>query len=144
MSVASSEDTKAVLRRFEHAMNARRHDLLDEIMAPDVVRHCQATPAIDVRNLAQFKEFLTLDAAMFPDNVQTFHHILVDGDMAAIWATYEGTQTGQMGPFPPSGKKTKFDFAGVVRMADGKIAELWLTWDNVTILRQLGHLPATP
>jgi len=26
-------------------------------------------------------------------------------------------------------------------MADGKIAEWWITWDNMTILRQLGHMP---
>jgi predicted ester cyclase len=28
------------------------------------------------------------------------------------------------------------------RMADGKIAEWWVTWDNMTILRQLGHMPS--
>ena len=27
---------------------------------------------------------------------------------------------------------------------DGKLAELWLTWDNMTILAQLGQLPAPP
>ena len=26
-------------------------------------------------------------------------------------------------------------------MREGRIAELWVTWDNMTILAQLGHLP---
>jgi predicted ester cyclase len=138
---STGEETKSLLRRFEDAMNNRQLDDLNDILAPNFVRHCQATPQVDVRNREQFKDFLRQDAAMFPDNVQTFTHLLADGDMAAIFATYEGTQTGQMGPFAPTGNKAKFDFAGVLRVEDGKLAELWITWDNMTILGQLGLLP---
>jgi predicted ester cyclase len=46
-----------------------------------------------------------------------------------------------MGPFPPSGAKAKFDFGAMFRISGGKIAEWWVTWDNMTILAQLGHLP---
>ena len=59
-----------------------------------------------------------------------------------MWATYEGTQLGQMGPFPPTGRKVRFDFGAVCRVENGKLAELWITWDNLTIFGQLGHLPA--
>lgn len=137
----SSTQTRSLLRRFEDAMNARRLDELDDLIAPDFVRHCQATPGLEVHSLAQFKDFLRADAAAFPDNVQTFRHVVVEGDIAAIWATYEGTQAGPMGPFPASGKKASFDFSGVLRIREGKVAEWWVTWDNMTILGQLGHLP---
>jgi hypothetical protein len=30
----------------------------------------------------------------------------------------------------------------VFRVADDKLAEFWITWDNMTILSQLGLLPA--
>jgi predicted ester cyclase len=138
------ERTKALVQGLEHAMNTRQLDLLDEVLAPDFVRHCEATPEIDVRSLQQFKDFLRQNTQSFPDNVQTFREVVAEGDMAGIWATYEGTQTGQLGPFPPSGRKTEFSFGGVLRVEDGKIAELWVTWDNMTILGQLGHLPAPP
>jgi predicted ester cyclase len=141
---ASNEEIKALIRRFEDAMNTRRLDLLDDIMAQDFVRHCEATPHLDIRSLEQFKDFLRQDAAAFPDNVQTFTHILADGDLAAVWATYEGTQLGPLGPFPPSAKKVRFSFGGVLRVESGKLAELWITWDNMTILAQLGHLPPAP
>jgi predicted ester cyclase len=49
-----------------------------------------------------------------------------------------------MGPFPPSGKKFQVDFGAVFRMAQGKIAEWWVTWDNTAMLAQLGHLPTLP
>lgn len=137
----SSDDVRALFRQLEEAMNARELDRLDDVIAPNFVRHCQATAQLVVNTRADFVEFLRQDAAMFPDNVQTFKHVVVDGDMAGFWATYEGTQKGQMGPFPPSGKRASFDFAGVARIEDGKFAEWWITWDNMTILGQLGHLP---
>jgi predicted ester cyclase len=66
-----------------------------------------------------------------------------EGDLVAAWTTYEGTQLGPMGSFPPSGRKATFDFGAVFRVEGGKIAEWWVTWDNMTILRAL-WLPRTP
>lgn len=140
----TSEENKVLARRFEEAMNTRQLDVLDELLAPTLVRHCQATPEINVRSLEQFKDFCRQDTAVFPDSTQTFTHLVAEGDLVAVWATYEGTQRGQMGPFPPSGKKVRFDFGAVLRVEKGKIAELWVTWDNMAILAQLGHLPALP
>jgi hypothetical protein len=56
--------------------------LLDDLLAYDVVGHCEATPGLEVNNLEQFKDFLRMDAEVFPINVQTLEHILIDGDMA--------------------------------------------------------------
>ena len=47
-------------------------------------------------------------------------------------------------PIPPSENDTELDISGVVRIADGKIAELWITWDNLAVLTQLGHWPPPP
>lgn len=125
-------------------MNERRLGDLDEIMAAGFVRHCEATPQVDVRSRDDFKEFLRQDAAAFPDNVQTFTHIVTEGDQIGVFATYEGTHTGQLGPFAPTGNRVKFTFAGVFRVEAGKLAELWITWDNMTVLSQLGLLPGAP
>jgi predicted ester cyclase len=128
----TTEKNKAIIRRFFDAWNGRQPDAFDDLIAPDVVRHCEATPGVEGRSLDQIKEFLRQDTAVFPDSVQTI----------AAWTTYEGTQQGPMGPFPPSGRKAQFDFGAVFRIEGGKIAEWWVTWDNMTILRALGHLPS--
>ncbi|MDD7939319.1 ester cyclase [Actinomycetospora lutea] len=130
-----------LLQRLEDAMNSRELDLLDDIVAQDFVRHCQATPDFDVRSREDFKDFLRSNTASFPDNVQTFVQIVENGDRAGIWVTYEGTQQGPLGPIPPTGRKVSFDFGGIFRVQDGKLAELWVTWDNMTIMGQLGQLP---
>jgi len=133
----TTEQNKAVIRRFFDAWNSRQPDAFDDLIAPDVVRHCEATPGVEARSLDQIKEFLRQDTAIFPDSVQTIKLLVAEGNLVAAWTTYEGTQRGQMGPFPPSGRKARFDFGAVFRMADQKIAEWWVTWDN---MRYLGHL----
>jgi steroid delta-isomerase-like uncharacterized protein len=135
------EQNKAVIRRFFDAWNSRQPDAFDDLIASDVVRHCEATPGIEARSLHQIKEFLRQDTAVFPDSVQTIKLLLAEGNLVAAWTTYEGTQQGTMGAFPPSGRKAQFAFGAVFRIEGGKIAEGWVTWDNMTILKALGHLP---
>lgn len=138
----NTDQNKAVIHRFLEAWNNRQTDLFDELVAPDVVRHCEATPGIQVTNLAQLKDFLRTDSAAFPDSVQTIVRLAAEGDLVAAWTRYEGTQQGPLGPLPPTGRRAAFDFGAFFRMEGGKIAEWWVTWDNMKILSDLGHLPA--
>ena len=78
---------------------------------------------------------------MFPDSRVTVQHIIAEGDFVAIWAQYSGTQEGQMGPFSPSHKRMIIDFGAVFRVESARLAELWVTWDNLVALTQLGHFP---
>ncbi len=138
------EDNRLLVRRFGEAMNNRQFDLLDDIVAPSFVRHCQATPDVDVRSLEAFKAYLRQDTTVFPDSVQTLTHQVAEGDLVAVWATYEGTQKAPMGPFPASGKKMQLEFGAFLRVLNGKITEMWVTWDNLAALAQLGHLATGP
>lgn len=138
--MSNIEENKAIVRRFVDAGNARDYDALETIVAPDFVRLCPATPDVVVRSWDDFRRFLMSDEETFPDSHVRLDALVAEGDRVAFWATYTGTQTGAMGPFPPSGKRASAEFAGVFRIEDGRIAELRLVWDNVSILTQLGHM----
>ena len=135
------EQNKQIVRLNARAINNRDLGLLAETTAATLVRHCQATPGLEIASLADFVAFLQSDWATFPDSLITIQQLVAEGDRVAIFATYEGTQTGQMGPFPPSGKRMSLDFSGVFRIEEGKVAEIWVTWDNMAALTQLGHFP---
>ncbi len=139
---ARENENKALARRFGEAVNARQYDVIATPLTDDFVRHCQATPEVDVRSRAQLIQYLQSDAAVFPDSKLTEQYLVADGDMVAFLLTYEGTQDGQMGPFPPSHKKMKLDVAGMFRVQEGKLAEMWVTWDNLSSLMQLGYFPS--
>lgn len=138
------EDTSAneeVVLRMIEAINTRDFDALDDVVSQTVRRYSAATPEVQVTSLEEFKAFLHADLAAVPDAMQETNMIFSSGDMVAIHETYTGTQTGQMGPFPPSGKQLELPFIGLLRVENGKIAEIWVEWDNLNALTQLGHFP---
>jgi predicted ester cyclase len=138
---AQLEANKAAVRTMVEAGNALQLDRLDSVMTPDFVRHSQATPDAQVNSLADFKQFLTNDRATFPDENVELVSMVAEGDRVALLARFTGTQSGPMGPFPPTGKSVNVPFLGMLRMENGKIAEMWVEWDNVAILTQLGLFP---
>jgi predicted ester cyclase len=134
---------KSIVKRFGEAQSSHRLDLLDELLTPDFVRHCQATPWVQIRSREAFKQFLEEDRAAVPDGCITPRLFIAEGNLVGFYCTYSGTQTGKWGPFPPSNRRFELDFSGVFRLAEGKIAELWVTWDNLALLTQLGHWQPT-
>lgn len=137
----TEERNEATFRAMVEATNARDLDALDDLMAPDLVRHSQSTPGVEVTSLEEMKAFLRSDFATVPDSRQACPMVVSDGDLVAAWCTYTGTQQGPMGPFPATGERLELDFAGFLRFEEGKIAEMWVVWDNLAALTQLGHVP---
>ena len=135
-----AENMAAVISMIE-TINDRRLDDLGDYVADDIVRHSAATPSVVVTNIDEFRAFLTADIASTPDSVQEIDIIFGSGDYVALRATLSATQTGQFGPFPPSGKQMQIPFMGILRIEDGKVAEIWVEWDNLNALVQLGHFP---
>ena len=140
---AAADDAQniATVKTMMQLINQRDLASLDTVVADNVLRHSDATPGVVVTNLDEFKAFLETDFAGIPDSVMEIDMIFSGDDKVAVRAYYSGTQTGQMGPFPPSGNTVKLVFIGILRIENDKIAEMWVEWDNVSILAQLGHFP---
>jgi steroid delta-isomerase-like uncharacterized protein len=133
--------SRALVHRFVEAANAHDYDELDDLLTPEFTRHSQATPTVKVRSREEMKAFLREDASAFPDGRVTIESTIVEGERVAFQGTYSGTQEGPMGPFPATNKTMQLDVSGVFRIEGGRIAELWIVWDNLAALAQLGHWP---
>ena len=136
---AGESQNIAVATAMVEAINHRDLDKLDQLVAPDVVRKSAATAGIAVNNLDDFKAFLESDFSTVPDSTMKIDVIFGNDQFVAMRAIYSGTQEGQMGPFPPSGKYFELPFIGILKLENGKISEIWVEWDNVYALNQLGH-----
>jgi predicted ester cyclase len=153
ISCAQNEDFKKMEKeniakiKYIHAEMAKGNiDVLDEVLAPNYVRHCQAMPPglQEIHGSKQFKAFVGDFISAVSDYSETFDVIMADSDKVAYVTTMKGTQTGPMGGLPASGKKFTCVNIIIQRFEDGKVAETWVTWDNVAMLSQLGFFPPPP
>src|SRR5262245_16436392 len=136
----TSEHNKAVIRAFIEAVNQQEWPRLDELVAPDFVRHSSAFGQPQIHSRERFLEFLAGEARTFPDAHETVHFLVAEGDMVAVHSRFRGTQRGPLGPYPADGRSLSADFISIYRVTDGRIAEAWIEWDCLSGLIQLGHL----
>jgi predicted ester cyclase len=66
--------------------------------------------------------------------------IMVDGNRVMVRARFRGVQHGTYGTIPPSGKEVSLDVILLYTLANGKITEHTVTYDNESMLKQLGAL----
>ena len=70
------------------------------------------------------------------------HQVVADGDLVAVRATVHGTHnTGHLG-FPATGKPYAMSTMHMYRAADGLLVEHWGVRDELSVLWQVGALPA--
>ena len=126
-----SEGNKAVVRRLvEEVMNDGRLDVLEQLYAPSVAAAAR-------RWIAPFRD-------AFPDVAMTIVDLVAEGDKVAARLTCSGTQHGEWRGRRATGRRfEEVDEVYFFRFRNGRIAHAWGLEDNLTRMRQLGHLPET-
>ena len=132
-----SEENKALaLRSWESVDNP---DTLDEVYAPDVVWH---NPEGDIQGLEEAEQFVATITTAFPDMSTTVEDVIAEGDKVVTRVTIRGTHQGEVEEYgPPTGKQVELEGITIHRFEDGKIVEEWNSYDNLSILQQLGLAP---
>ncbi len=72
-------------------------------------------------------------------------HVIGEGDLVASHWRMEWTQLGSfMGMVPADGKRLSLEGHDFFRFVDGRIADIWHVEDVMSVMGQLGVLPAPP
>ena len=79
--------------------------------------------------------------AAFPRYELSADDLIAEGDTVVLRATFHGTQRDDLMSVAPTGKSVTLPFIIVYQIADGKIADHWLTVDRMELMPQLGVLP---
>jgi steroid delta-isomerase-like uncharacterized protein len=129
-----SEENKALARRSWESVDAP--DTLGEVYASDVVWHM---PDQEVRSIEEAKQFVDMFKTAFPDMQATVEDVVAEGDKVVTRVTLRGTHQGEVEEFgPPTGKQVEIEGITIHRIEDGKIAEEWNSYDNLSLMQQLG------
>lgn len=134
------EHNKAVARKFlEQAFGPLwKVELVEALHTPDFVLHT----ASGDQGIEEDREALLGWKTATPDLVMRVDGIVGEGDTVAVRWTATGTNTGEGNGLPATGKRVSASGTTFWRLRDGKIAEEWGVVDMVSVLRQLGQLPA--
>lgn len=79
---------------------------------------------------------------IYTNPIFTLEDEIAAGDKVVLRWTFRGKHTGAGAGVPPTGKEVIATGINIFRIADGKIAELWVESDDLGELRQLGVIPA--
>ena len=123
--------------------NQHQLDRLGEFYAEGVIRHVPELPD-PVVGLEANRGYLRGMFTAFPDSRLEYLRAITEGDWAALHWVWTGTQTGPLPGLPPTGKPVRLEGISLVHVTNGKIVEIWDADDQLSLLRQLGVIPASP
>ena len=86
----------------------------------------------------ELKKHVGFFEAAFPHYVLVSEDLIAQGDEVAVRARFQGTQTGDLMGIAPTGKTVDVPFIIIYRMAGGRIAQHWMSIDQMDVLKQLG------
>jgi predicted ester cyclase len=138
----STEQNKALIRKFESLINAQDLDAALSLFSPDYVDH---TPSVGLPpGIEGVRAFHTMQFAAFPDRRTTSLDMIAEGDKVVHRLSGEFTHQGMFLGIPPTGRHVTWSCIDIWRIADGKIVEHWVEADMMGLMQQLGLIPSLP
>ena len=144
MSTARETTNKATTRRLYDAMITGDAEVIsktiDEVVEPNVLYHApNPTGAAGAQVL---KQVWPVILRAFPDLHVAVEDVIAEGDKVVVRDTVAGTHRGEYRGLPPTGKSVTYNEIFILRLAGGRIAEIWGVVDVFSQMQQLGAIPA--
>ena len=133
------EETEALAHRWHMDLTQKGNlGVADEILTRDFVTHVNGQ---DMPGAEGAKQLATAIRTAFPDVRISHHEAIVSGNRVAIRWTSDGTHQGDYFGVPPTGKPIHVEGIDLFHIQDGKIAEVWIEFDNLSLMQQMGVVP---
>jgi predicted ester cyclase len=133
---------KALVRRlYEEGFNKGDLDLVDELVAPDVVTHhpiiLDAPTGPD-----SIRGGIEMIRRAFPDFHVEVRDLVAEGDRVAAFLHMSGTNEGEYRRGAATKRSGSMRAFFIWRVADGRLAESWGVGDRLGLLQELGIAPS--
>jgi len=133
----TTEDNKAVVRRFYKAFEDNDLEALKEVLAPDLVAY-----NLNPQNRDEHLQGIRGWNAIFSENHFEILDQIAEGDRVASHVILHSTHSkANFQGIPPSGKQIETPALTMERIKDGKIVERRVYSDRLGMMRQIGLLP---
>jgi steroid delta-isomerase-like uncharacterized protein len=136
----STDENKALVRRFYEEIDNGNLEAMDHLVAEDYVDH--NPPPFP--GLGTGREGLKQSFRIFWDATPGRHEIedqIAEGDKVVTRMTAYGKHEGDLPGIPATGNDLRMTATVTHRIEDGKLAEKWSDKDVLGFLQQLGVIP---
>jgi predicted ester cyclase len=135
--MSSHEQNKAAVRACFESASQGNFDALNEIVAQDYVLHPE-----EVHGAKGLMEMVEGYRNALSGLRVTIDQQFSEGDYVATRFTIRGTHDGDLMGAPPTGNDVAFTGITISRCDAGRIVEEWEITDTLSLLGQVGALPA--
>jgi steroid delta-isomerase-like uncharacterized protein len=136
-------DHAATMRNTYERINAGDIAGFGDLVADDFVEH-QGGPGLPATKQGTLEFFRVLLAA-FPDWRMTVEDLIAGEDKTVARVTATGTHKGEFMGVPPTGTRVEVELIDIMRFnGAGLVCEHWGVADMLSLLQQLGVVPAGP
>ena len=135
----STEENKALVKRWNE-QGYKLEDptaLIDETWAEDVVIN---RPGMKLEGRDQLKRYVADTKAALHDFQVTVKAIIAEGDSVAIHVTLSVTHAGEFMGIAATGKRITITATAILRIVNGKIAEVYEDYDALGMMKQIGAI----
>jgi steroid delta-isomerase-like uncharacterized protein len=135
MTVHANKD---LAHRFVAAVDRGDIEAFDDLFVEDYVHHDPALPQEYQRSRDAYKRLHAMFRAALPDLRFVLEDDVAEGDRVVGRWTVQGTHRGDLLGIPPTGRSVTVTGIQILRTAGGRIAERWVNFDALGMLRQIG------
>ena len=136
-----AEGAKLIQEFYDEMLGKGNLDRIDEFVTDDVVDHEEGMPG-QPEGKEGVAFFVNTMREAFSDIEAKMNQSLESGDMAAAQMTLTGKHTGDFMGVPASGKSFEVECMDIIRIEDGKCVEHWGVTDMMSLMQQIGAVPA--
>ena len=133
-----SQENRALVRRFFELLE-RGQRIPEELLGPGFTYHVPGSPPKD---LEATRQRMGVFSAGFSDIKHIEEDMVAEGDRVALRTRLEMTHTGEFMGVAGSGEQISVVEMGIMRIANGKIAEMWGLLDTLGLAQQIGAMPS--
>ena len=136
----SIETNKALVSRFyDQVLDGRRVEAIDDLAVAGYREHDPLPGQRDGRDGLKDRVSMLADG-LAP--IFTIEDIIAEADRVVVRWTNSARHVGNFLGIPPTGRSCAIAGIDIYRLENGRLAEHWHVIDQLTMLQQLGLLPA--
>jgi len=135
-----SVDCRAVVRQFYAFVDEGDMSGISQLLSDTFRWHFAGIPT--AFNKQTSAGFVQAFRAAFPDMHHSLDSQIVEGDRVVTPLTFHGTHQGELQGISASGQRVEIRALNIHRIVGGKIAEAETVVDMMTLMQQIGAIPA--